>query len=144
MGSPKAGVHLGRRPPLGVARGLALGVLTFVAAPACSDGLGVEDVFGVWNTQTINGYPVPGLVVYEGDTYDAQYVRWTFYDGGRCTLTQQVDGVTATYDECEYTVNGDLETLTMMFLSEQWDGRVAGSTMTLTDPQAIEWVLRAQ
>jgi hypothetical protein len=123
---------------------LAFGVLGFAAPPACGDVFGIENVLGVWNTQSINGYSVPGTVVYEGDTYDTRYVRWTFYDGGRCILTQQVDGVTATYDECDYTVNLEQETLTMALLSEPWDGTVAGDRMTLTDPQAVVWVLRSQ
>lgn len=127
-----------------IARWLAFGVLGFAATPACGDVFGIENVLGVWNTQSINGYSVPGTVVYEGDTYDTEYVHWTFYDGGRCTLTQQVDGVTATYDECDYTVNLEQETLTMVLLSEPWDGTVAGDRMTLTDPQAVVWVLRSQ
>jgi hypothetical protein len=127
-----------------MARWLTLGVLGSVAAPACSEPFGIDDILGIWNTQSINGYSVPGTVVYEGGTYDAQYVRWTFYDGGQCTLTQQVDGVTATYDECEYTVNMEQETLTIVLLFEPWDGSVAGNRMTLTDPQDVVWVLRAQ
>ena len=127
-----------------VARWLALGVLGLVAASACSDAFGVEDILGVWNTQSINGYSVPGTVVYEGDTYDTQYVRWTFYDGGQCTLTQRVDGVTATYDECVYTVNVEQATIAIVLLSEVWDGSVEGNRMTLTDPQDVVWVLHAQ
>jgi hypothetical protein len=127
-----------------MARWLALGVLGLAAVPACSDALGVEDVLGIWNTQSISGYSVPGTVVYEGDSYDTQYVRWTFYDGGLCTLTQQVDGVTATYDECEYSVNLGQETIAIDLLSEVWDGSVERERMTLTDPQDVVWVLRAQ
>lgn len=127
-----------------MARWFVLAVLGLVAAPACSEAFGIEDVLGVWNTQSINGHSVPGTVVYEGDTYDTQYVRWTFYDGGQCTLTQHVDGITATYDECEYTVNVEQETLTIVLNSERWDASLDGNRMTLTDPQAVVWVLRAQ
>ena len=127
-----------------MARWCVLAVLGLVAAPACSEAFGIEDMLGVWNTQSINGYAVPGTVVYEGDTYDTQYVRWAFYDGGQCTLTQQVDGITATYDECAYTVNVEHETLTIALLSEPWDGSVDGNRMTLTDPQDVVWVLSAQ
>jgi hypothetical protein len=130
-------------PGRGIARWLALGVLGF-AAPACSDAFGVEDVLGIWNTESINGFPVPGDVQYEGSTYDTQYVRWALYDGGRCTLTQRVDDVTATYDDCSYTVSVEQATVTIVLHSEPWDGSVAGETMTLTDPQDVVWMLRAQ
>lgn len=111
---------------------------------ACADGLGIEDVFGIWNTQSINGHAVPGTVLYEGVAYDTQYVRWVLYDGGLCTLTQQVDDVTATYDDCGYTVDVERETITIVLHAETWVGSVAGDTMTLTDPQDVVWVLRAQ
>lgn len=127
-----------------MARWLACGVFALLVGPACRDAFGVDDVLGVWNTQSINGYAVPGTVLYEGVTYDTQYVRWTFYDGGHCTLTQQVDGVTATYDECTYTVTSEHRAIAIVFLDEAWDGRVGGNGMTLTDPQNVEWVLRAQ
>jgi hypothetical protein len=122
---------------------LAVAVLG-LGGPACAGGLGIEEVFGVWNTQSINGHAVPGTVVYGGVTYDTQYVRWVLYDGGLCTLTQQVDAVTATYDDCGYTVNVERETITIVLHSETWAGSVAGDTMTLTDPQDVVWVLRAQ
>jgi hypothetical protein len=130
-----------RRPR---ARWLILGALGLVGAPACTDGFGLEDVLGVWNTQSINGYAVPGDVVYEGSTYDTEYVRWVLYDGGQCTLTQLVDGFTATFDDCEYTVDPGRETIVIVFQSASWDGQVAGDTMTLTDPQDVVWVLAAQ
>jgi len=125
-----------------MARWLALGVLGLAAAPACGDAFGIEDVLGIWNTQSINGYAVPGAVVYEGVTHDTQYVRWAFYEGGQCTLTQQVDGITDTYDEC--TVHVEQESITIVFLSQVWDGSVEGNRMTLTDPQDVVWVLHAQ
>lgn len=127
-----------------MARWLALGMLGLVAAPACSDALGIEDILGIWNTQSINGYSIPGTVVYEGDTYDTQYVRWAFYDDGLCTLTQQVDGTVATYDDCTYTVNAGQKTIVVVFQSRVWDGSVASDQMTLTDPQDVVWELRAQ
>jgi hypothetical protein len=126
------------------ARWLALGVLGLAAPLACADPFGVEDVLGVWHTQSIGGHAVPGTVVYEGVSYDTQYARWTFYAGGQCTLTQLVDGVTATYDGCAYAVSEEDETLTIDFLSEVWDGTVAGDQMTLTDPQDVTWILRPQ
>jgi len=125
-------------------RWCTLGALGFAAAAACADPFGIADVLGVWNTQSINGYAVPGTVLYEGIPYDTQYVRWTLYDGGQCTLTQLVDGITATFDECEYTVDPDRATITIVFLSEPWDGSVDGRSMTLTDPQDVAWVLHAQ
>ena len=126
------------------ARWLALAVAGLVGAPACGDEFGIDDVLGIWNTHTINGYAVPGTVVYEGVTYQTAYVRWTFYDGGLCTLTQQVDDITATYDSCEYTIDADQETIAIVLLSQEWNGSVDGSRMTLTDPQSVVWILRAQ
>ena len=119
-------------------------MLGLVGAPACTDGFGLEDVLGVWNTQSIDGYAVPGDVVYGGGTYATEYVRWALYDGGYCTLTQRVDDVTATFDDCEYTVDLEQETVVIVFQSASWDGRVAGDIMTLTDPQDVVWVLGAQ
>ncbi|MFQ6045031.1 MAG: hypothetical protein ACE5PT_01560 [Gemmatimonadales bacterium] len=127
-----------------LARWTVLGVLGFAVAPTCGDAFGIDDVLGIWNTQSIGGHSVPGTVVYEGDSYDTQYVRWAFYDGPQCTLTQRVDGVTATYDECDYTVSVEHETITIVFLSEVWDGGVEGNRMTLTDPQDVLWILRRQ
>lgn len=127
-----------------LARWLTLGVLGFVAGPVCSDPFGIEDILGIWNTASINGYSIPGTVVYEGVSYDAQYARWAFYEGRQCLLTQQVDGVTETYDECNYTVNLEQETITIVFLFETWDGSLDGNSMTLTDPQDVIWMLRRQ
>jgi hypothetical protein len=121
-----------------------LGALACAGPTACGDALGLEDVLGVWNTQSINGYAVPGDVVYLGATYDTEYVRWTFYEGGLCTLTQLVDGVTATYDECEYSVDVAGKAITIVFLGQVWDGDVDRNTMTVTDPQDIVWILRPQ
>lgn len=132
---------MSRSPARRLARWLALAAL---AAPACGEPFGVADVLGIWNAETINGYAVPGSVLYEGVTYDTRYVRWAFYDGGQCTLTQLVDGVTATYDECEYEVEADRQTVAIVLLTETWDGSVAGDRMELIDPQDVTWVLRAQ
>jgi len=124
-----------------VALRLGVGVLWCALAPACSDALGVEDVIGIWNTQTINGYGVPGTVVYEGRSHEAEYVRWVFYDGGQCTLTQRVDGATATFDECDYTIDVKRGTIHVVLQFEAWAGNVARHRMTLTDPQDIVWTL---
>lgn len=123
---------------------LALGLPGAVAASACGDPFGAEDVLGIWNTQSINGYAVPGTVIYQGSPFDTEYVRWAFYDGGRCTLTQLVDGVIATYDQCEYTVDLERGSVAITLLFEPWDGSVDGSRMTVLDPQGVAWVLRAQ
>jgi hypothetical protein len=124
-------------------RWIALGTLG-LAVLACGDAFGIENVFGIWNTQSINGYSVPGTVTYEGGTYVTEYVRWALYEDGTCTLTQRVDGATNTYDACTYTVDVAQESVAIVFLSQVWDGSVAGSQMTLTDPQDVVWVLRAQ
>lgn len=132
-------------PPMGrLPRWLVLGAFGAVAAPACGDAFGVGSVIGIWNTVSIGGHSLPGAVVYEGDSYDTEYVRWVLYDGGLCTLTQRVDGVMATYDDCDYSVNVEQKTLLIVFLSEVWNGSVEESSMTLTDPQDVVWVLRQQ
>ncbi len=125
-------------------RWLAAGTLGLLAAPACGDVFGIEDVLGIWNTQSINGYPVPGIVEYRAVNYDVEYGRWAFYDGQRCTLTQEVGGTVETYDACEYTVDGEAREISITFRDEAWDGTVEGSTMTLIDPQDIVWILRRQ
>jgi hypothetical protein len=128
-------------------RWLMLGGLGCAAVPACGDAFGIEDVLGIWNTESINNYAVPGTVVYQGDrvdTLDTQYVRWVFYQNGLCTLTQQVEGSTTSYDECEYAVDPEQRTITMLFQLRTWDGSVEGNRMTLTDPHDMVWVLRAQ
>jgi len=123
---------------------LVLAVLGFATAPACRDPFGVDDVLGIWNTTSINGYSVPGTVVYEGVSHDTQYVRWAFYEGGQCTLTQQVDGETETFDDCAYTVDLATQTVSVILLLETWVGGIDGNNMTVTDPQDIVWVLTRQ
>jgi hypothetical protein len=126
------------------ARFLALGVLGCGAALACSDAFGIEDLLGVWNASFINDHAVPGTVEYEGASYDTEYVRWAFYEGGLCTVTQRVDGLTGTYDNCVYTLVEDRRTMTITFQGSRWDGSVSGNRMTLVDPQDIVWILDRQ
>jgi hypothetical protein len=125
-------------------RWLALGVLGFVAASACSEQSGSDDVIGFWDTKSVAGYSVPGKIEYVRKSHDTQYIRWVFYDGGQCTLTQHVDGGIDTYDECEYTVNVEQHTLTMTFQYEKWAGRLDGNRLVFTDPKDVEWILRRQ
>ncbi len=123
---------------------LAVGLLGLVAGAACRGSL-ADDVRGIWNTQSIGGYAVPGMTVYAGDSIATQYVRWAFYDGGLCTMTQLVDGATNTFDECDYTMNAEQAAITIFFQKELWDGVVDdGSRMTLTDPRDVIWILHAQ
>ena len=123
---------------------LAMGVLGSVAVFACSGPSGTADVRGIWNTQSIGEFAVPGTVVYLGDSLDTQYARWAFYDGARCTLTQFVDGLTNTFDECDYTMDGAQATITIFFQKELWGGSVEGNRLTLTDPRDVVWLLQAQ
>ena len=122
---------------------LVLGILGFVAV-GCSDPVGVEDIIGIWNTTSINGYSVPGTVEYEGVNHDAEYARWVFYEGGQCTLTQHVDGSTETFDECEYTVDLTSETISVILLFEAWNGNLSRDRLTVTDPQDVVWLLVKQ
>jgi hypothetical protein len=122
----------------------ALGTIGTVAAPACGDPLGPEDVIGIWHTESIGGFIVPGLVVYDGITYNTEYARWTFYADGLCTLTQKVDATTDTFDHCDYIVHTETSAITVNFLSDAWEGSVHGQTMTLTDWKGVEWVLLQQ
>lgn len=119
-------------------------VLAAVLAAGCTDPSGTVDVRGIWNVQSIDGHDVPGTVVYDGDSLATEYVRWVFYDGELCTLTQRVDQLTATYDECTYTVNEQERTLVVAFQNEEWSGSIDGTRMTLTDPKDVVWILRAQ
>lgn len=125
-------------------RSLILGALLAGAAPACEDAVGFGDVRGIWNTQSIAGDAVPGTVDYEGTIFETEYVRWAFYDGDRCTLTQLVDGRTNTYDDCAYVADDQQQTVSITFQSQTWSGAISGERMTLTDPQDIVWILRRQ
>lgn len=121
---------------------LALGVLVIVAAPACNDPCSVNGILGIWNTTSINGYSVPGHVEYESVSYEAEYVRWAFYEGGQCVLTQRVDNRTTTYDRCSYTVDQDQQRFTMTLMDEAWNGVQDGDRIALTDPRDVPFVLR--
>ncbi len=126
------------------ARRLVLGALVFTAAPACGDAFGIDNVLGIWNTTSINGYPLPGTVDYEGVDHEAEYARWAFYDGGLCTLTQLVNSETSTIDECEYSVDQERKTVTVVLLYEVWDGSWDRGSLVVVDPQDIIWVLDKQ
>jgi hypothetical protein len=125
-------------------RWLILGALLAGAALACEDAVGVGDVRGIWNTVSIAGDVVPGTVDYEGTIFETEYVRWAFYDGDRCTLTQLVDGRTNTYDDCSYSADEGQQTVSITFQAQAWAGAIDGERMTLTDPQDIVWMLRRQ
>jgi len=137
-------MFLSRTPVRCMVRWLALGALGTVAAPACGDPFGPEDIIGVWHTESIGGYVVPGLVVYQGITYNTEYARWTFYTDGLCTLTQKVDNTTDTFDQCDYSPDVENGAITVNFLSDAWEGSVDGHTMTLIDWNDVEWVLHQQ
>lgn len=122
---------------------LGLGSFGFVTELAGGDSFAVDDVLGVWCATSIGGYSVPGTVAYEGVTHDAQYVRWGFYDGGQCTLTQRVDGATECCDPCDFTVNS-AQTVSISLLSETWDGSLDADSITVTGPRDLVSVLRKQ
>jgi hypothetical protein len=127
-----------------IPRWLVFSALLAGAAPACEDAAGFGDVRGIWNTASIDGQAVPGTVDYDGTVFETEYVRWAFYDGERCTLTQFVDGRTSTYDDCTYTVDDEQQAVSITFQAQAWAGAVSGERMTLTDPQDIVWILRRQ
>jgi hypothetical protein len=106
-----------------------------LAAAGCSDAFGVDDVLGVWESTSINGYDVPGTVTMNSSDFDVEYYRITFQDGGECAWAARIDG--ETYGElCEYTVNANQETIRI----EEWQdsdgwyaqGPVDGDRMTVT------------
>lgn len=125
-------------------RWLALGVFGFLAAPACSGRSGIDDIIGIWNTTSIDGYSVPGTVVYQGASLDTRYVRWVLYDGRQCTMTEMVNDSTYTFDECDYSVNLEQDSITIIFRFEEWKGSVDRRSMSLTDPKDKVWMLRKQ
>ena len=127
-----------------IPRWFIIGALLAGAFPACEDAVGLADVRGIWNTASIGGHAIPGTVDYDGTIFDTEYVRWAFYDGERCTLTQLVDGKTSTYDDCTYSADEERQAVSITFQSEAWAGTVSGERMTLTDPQDVVWILRRQ
>ena len=126
-----------------ILRWLVPGALALAVGTACSDAFGVEDILGTWETTSVNGYSVPGTVVLEGSSFDIQYYRWTFVDGGHCSATGQVDGEVHSGD-CDYTVNLEQRTITISFEVNSLQGSIDGNTMTLTDEGDIVWILRGQ
>ena len=128
-----------------VTRWFVLGAFCILAATACGDAFGIDDVLGMWETTSINGDPVPGIVVVEGESFDVQYYRWTFVDGGQCSVAADVDGEVESMDDCDYTVNIEQETIAITFFDiDFFQGSINGDRMTLTDDEGVILVLRRQ
>jgi len=116
------------------AQWLVLGAFGIFTATGCGDALGIDDIIGTWDTTSINDYSVPGTVVVEDQEFDVQYTRWTFDDGGGCTVVAQIDGAVDIFDGCNYTVNLAQQTIDID-LDEFTEvrGSIDGDRMTLTN-----------
>ena len=121
---------------------VVLGAFSFLGASGCGRALGANDIIGVWETTSVNGYAVPGTVTVRGRTYEARYFRWTFVQGGVCTVAAQIDG-DEDRDAGNYRL--DLEEQTITVSLDRWvlnlEGSLARDRMTLTDPAGVAYVL---
>jgi hypothetical protein len=127
------------------ARWLVLGALGVLSTTGCGDPVGIDDVIGTWDTVSVNGYSVPGLVVVQDREFEVQYIQWTFENGGACTVVAQIDGEVDAFDGCSYTV--DLEQATIdIDLDDEFTevrGSIDGDRMTLTNQSTdATYVLR--
>lgn len=122
--------------------GIAVGML---ALAACDNALGIDDVLGIWNAISVDGHAVPGPVEIGGHTFDVQYHRFTFLDGGLCVLSASIDGTVSSTDECGYSVDFEGETIAiLLYDAVHIDGAIDGSTMTVVDNEGVELVYRKE
>jgi hypothetical protein len=130
-----------------MAQWCVLGVVGLVAATACSDAFGIEDLLGTWSLTSIYGQSVPGTVTIDGESLDVQYVRLTFGVGGDCTLAQGMDGATWFITDCAYTVDLDRKTMAVLIQNLptfQGSIDIAADRMTLTDADDLVSIWRRQ
>jgi hypothetical protein len=88
----------------------------------CSDVLTPQGILVTWELQSVNGFSVPGEVVYRGRTYTVEYERFVLLsvveestDGsskGSCRW-EYSDNLQTTTADCEYEFNKPSETLTL-------------------------------
>jgi hypothetical protein len=122
---------------------MALLLFGGMVGTACSDVLAIEEVVGVWETTSINGDAVPGTVVIDGLSYDVQFWRWTFNNGGICSTTSRIEMNEET-QACEYSVASQQKIVVMDFGFATLQGVVDDDRMTITYSGDNVFVLRRQ
>jgi hypothetical protein len=110
---------------------------------ACSDILAVEDVVGIWDTTSINGDAVPGIVEIDTLSFDVEYWRWTFEPGGECTTATRIDSVDDTRG-CAYQVFSQSKLVLINFGFAAAEGVVNGDRMAVTDSSGNVFQLQKQ
>jgi hypothetical protein len=126
-----------------VFRWCALVAVLVVANAGCGDDVfGLDDVIGQWETTSINGDAVPGMVVVAGDDYFVEYYRWTFVSAGQCSAEARVDGESFSLDNCDYSVDITQQTITGNSDGLDFAGTVNGDRMDLDFDIVGNWMLR--
>jgi hypothetical protein len=119
-------------------------VLALANAGCGEDVFGLDDVIGEWETRSINGQAVPGVVTVGGGIdVDVGYEHWTFLNGGDCTIEGEYDGTvdTVEQDDCQYTVDISQQTIAGSIFGTDFDGTINGDRMDI-DFLGEDWVLR--
>ncbi len=135
--------------------GIAIGTLMFMGA-ACSGVLELEEILGLWELESVNGFSVPGdVTVYTQDniprTIRVNYFRITLRNNGTCRSEYSrgsvfSDQIYEGAQDCDYHV--DLGAGVIQIVGEP-PGTISANEMVLVsyedDPQARypnEWVYR--
>jgi len=104
----------------------------------CGDGLAPEDVIGVWELESVNGDPVPGIVTFNSGTqYEFEYERYTIRADGACWWAVKGRQVGAADWEFmstpngQYTLDPEARTITATVDATIYEFSVSGTQMTI-------------
>lgn len=59
-------------------------------------------------------------------------------------MTEVVDDSTYTFDECDYSVELEHDSITIIFRFEEWKGSLDRRSISLTDPKDKAWMPHKQ
>ncbi len=127
-------------------RRVFLAVLIFGVTACGGDGTGLENVAGLYTLQTIQGDPLPfvllqvgddkievtaGNVILNADMSCPSTTTYTTTESGNVTTETETD-------ECTYTINGGAIALTFPFVGGFTNsGSIVGSTLTFTTQDGV-------
>ena len=134
-----------RTRPILVVAGLLIGSMLVAA---CGDSVAPEDLVGEWEATSINGTAIPGTirVAFDGGfdtttvTVDSMVIE--FNSGTTCNGVIGVEGNNPASWSCSYALSGSAVVLTSVESEFDMSGSVDGNTMTLTDEDTNDYVLR--